>query len=54
VEGHSDSHRVRQPVICWQRRADGGDEVAAVNPSDDSSLGERRGKVSGTMRCGAE
>jgi hypothetical protein len=25
-----------------------------VNPSDDSSLGERRGKVSGTMQCGAE
>jgi hypothetical protein len=53
VGGHSDSHRVRQPGISWRRRADGGDEVAAVNPSEDSSLGVRRGKVEwyNVMRC---
>jgi hypothetical protein len=50
VEGHADSHRVRQPVIWWRRWADGINEVAAVNLSEDSSLGARRGKVSGTMR----
>jgi hypothetical protein len=33
VEGHNDSHRVRQSVIWWRRRAGGGDEVAAANPS---------------------
>jgi hypothetical protein len=52
VEGHDDSHHVRQPVIWWRRRGSGGDEVAAANPSEDSSLGARRAKWSGTMRCG--
>jgi hypothetical protein len=54
VEGRGDSHHVWQPVIWWQRRAGGGDEVAAVNPFEDSSLGARRGKVEwyNAMRCG--
>jgi hypothetical protein len=33
VEGHDDSHRVRQSVIWWRRQAGGGDEVAVANPS---------------------
>jgi hypothetical protein len=45
VEGYDDSHHVRQPVIWWRRRAGGGDEVVVVNPSEDSSLGARRGEV---------
>jgi hypothetical protein len=54
VEGHDDSHRVRQPVIWWRRWADSSDEVAVVNLSKDSSLGARRGKVEwyNVMRCG--
>jgi hypothetical protein len=56
VEGHGDSHRVRQPVIWWRRRASNGDEVAAANPSEDISLGAKRGKVEwyNVMQCGAE
>jgi hypothetical protein len=45
VEGYDDSHHVRQPVIWWRRRAGGGDEVVAANPSEDDSLGARRGEV---------
>jgi hypothetical protein len=54
VEGHGDSHRVRQPMIWWKRRVSGDDEVAAANPSEDSSLGARRGEVEwyNVMRCG--
>jgi hypothetical protein len=54
VEGHGDSHCVQQPVIWWWRRASDGDEVAAVNPSEDNSLGAGRGEVEwyNVMRCG--
>jgi hypothetical protein len=43
--GHRDSHCGRQLVVWWWRRADEGDAKAAVNPSEDSSLGARRGEV---------
>jgi hypothetical protein len=54
VEGHGNSHRVWQLVIWWWRRAGGSVEVATVNPSEDSSLGARRGEVEwyNAMQCG--
>jgi hypothetical protein len=54
VDGHGDSHCVRQLVIWWRRWASGGDEVAAVNPFEDSWLGARMGEVEwyNVMRCG--
>jgi hypothetical protein len=54
VDGHGDSHCVRQLVIWWRRRASGGDEVAAMNPFEDSWLGARMGEVEwyNVMRCG--
>jgi hypothetical protein len=54
VEGHDNSHGVRQPVKWWRRWAGGDDEVVVVNPFEDSSLGARRGEVEwyNVMRCG--
>jgi hypothetical protein len=51
---HKLTTTMRQPVIWVRRRAGSGDEVAAVNPSEVSSLGARRGELEwyNAMRCG--